>query len=333
MTSSFPETRRAGALVLLSGYDGQAAHGLASATVLGQCQHVYGAIVAALADEGLSPSAMVRLDHFTQSQGWLADRQQARAAAFGRPAPLASTGVASLHDGPNLLTVAGIAWGGAPEDKRVVIAGADSGMPAIATAVQAGPWIFISGLLTSEPVDAIAQLERILERLDLDGSAIVRIDSYVSAAEQATQVDDLMSSRLVDLPVARIGAVLPFDAPPRLEITILASRTPVRRHCRDGAALIEANDVLFTGAIDAGSPGPFASEVAECVGRLAAHLDSIGRDIAQVARLEVCLADPGLAGLVEARLRDILTPPLPALVIWAGAGLDPFHLKIAAVIA
>ena len=287
-------------------------------------------MTAALAGEGLAPSAMVRLDHFTQSQGWLADRQQARAAAFGSPAPLASTGVASLHRSRNLLTATGIAWSGAPDKKQVVISGADFGMPAIATAVQAGPWVFISGLLTSDPSDAIAQLQQVLEQVGLDGDAIVRLDRYVSADGQSAELDRLMAARLTDLPIARTGAVLPFGVAHQLEITALASRTPVRRHSLDGIALVEANELVFTGAIDAGSPGSFASEVARCIDRLVAHLDAIGRSIAHVARLEVCLADPELAEPVQARLRELLAAPLPALTIWAGGGLDPFHLTVAA---
>lgn len=322
--------RRAGSLVLLSGCDGETAPDAAH-SVLGQCEHVYRTMTAALAGEGLAPSAMVRLDHFTQSQGWLADRQGARAAAFGRPAALASTGVGSLHRERNLLTATGIAWGGVPDDKQVAVAGADFGMPAIATAVRAGPWVFISGLLTSDPSDAVAQLGQVLERVSLDGNAIVRLDRYVSAQEQWIILGDLVATRLTEMAVARTGAVLPFGAAGQLEVTTLASSTPIRRHGLDGVVLVETNDLVFTGAIDAGSPGSFAFEVARCVDRLAAYLQSIGRSIAHIARLEVCLADPAMAEAAEARLRERLAAPLPALTIWAGGGLGPFHLTIAAI--
>lgn len=323
MSPPFPPARAAGPFVVTGGFDGRDPAG-APGSIRDQCDRAYGLLAAALAQHALTADAVVRLDHFTQSQGWLAERQAARAALFGRPAPLASTGVASAQIPGNLLTVAGIASAQGPAE--VLVPGNRYGMGAIATAVRAGEWLFVSGLLTRSADDATAQLLAILGLAGLGPDALVRLDSYVADHRQAAAV----AAALPLDGVARTTAVLPFAQPDQLEITALATASPIRRHHAHGALVVEAGGVAVTGMIEAADPGGIEAEVDDVVDRLAALLATTGRDLGQVARLELCLADPGDAAPVAARLAHRLPEPRPALLLWSG-GPPGSRLRLSAI--
>lgn len=323
MSSSFPPARRAGPFVLTGGFDGVASGGVPG-SIRQQCDHAYAALADALATHGLTAGSVVRLDHFTQSQGWLAERQTARADVFGRPAPLASTGVASRQRPGNLLTVAAIALAdGAPE---VLLPGDRYGMPAIATAMRAGDWLFVSGLLVRAPTDAVRQLREVLAAARLAPGALFRVDRYVADLVQAESVAAGLGTDGVASPVA----VLPFADPDQLEITALATAAPIRRLASQGSVVVEAGGVAATGMLESSAADTLEVELEVCVERLVALLGSVGRGLGDVARLELCLSRIGDDALVRDRLAALLPEPRPALLVWGG-GVGGRHLRLSAI--
>jgi len=228
----FPLVVRAGGLLFSRACDGVAG------AVGAQCDRAYGELQRILAAAGVGLEQVVRLDHFTESQGWLAERQKVRAAFFGRPAGLASTGVASRLRPPNCLRVAAVALA-AGVRKEVLVDGASFGMPAIASLVAGGGYLFLSGILNdgshSGPSDAsqsemvrqtqgcFATIDALLLRAGVSRRNVVRYDIYVSEAEAAAgSLGETAAS-----PVAAVhGAFLPFGGRDCLEVTTMARILP-----------------------------------------------------------------------------------------------------------
>jgi enamine deaminase RidA (YjgF/YER057c/UK114 family) len=142
---------RAGPFLFTAGCDGHRdlATGKIDPALAGnaeaQCENAYGKIGKLLRQGNADFDNVVRIDHVTSSQDWLPRRQAIRGRLFGRPAPLASTGVAAKMHGINMLTTFVMAVAD-PADKEVLIPGARYGMNNISSAVRGGPLLFLAGI-------------------------------------------------------------------------------------------------------------------------------------------------------------------------------------------
>ena len=155
---------------------------------------------------GLVPYCVAAAPSCPASCGWTISRaartgclarQAIRARLFGRPAPLASTGVAARMSDVNMLTAFAIAVAD-PADKEVLVEGPRFGMGNICSAVRGGPFIFVSGIrgaedprsghaVEEETADSLfaqlrlcyAIIKSILTDTGTDTGAILRLDCYV----------------------------------------------------------------------------------------------------------------------------------------------------------
>ncbi|MEZ5737131.1 MAG: RidA family protein [Novosphingobium sp.] len=219
----FPASARAANLILTATSVGRLAGGDG-----GQAStQAYLRLLTSLANHGLTASSMIRLDHFTQSQGWLAARQKARAACFGMPAPLASTGIATPQERDCLLTVSGIAL--AEGEARLVAAGAEHNMPAIAAAVRGGPFLFISGILSDGKGSAQSQIEYCLRKIEdllamenLTPESLLRLDIFAESQEAVSRAVDVMRTRWPAASFVTGGGPGLFEQEGQIEINALA---------------------------------------------------------------------------------------------------------------
>lgn len=192
--------------------------------VAAQCTHSYSALLQGLGRHGLDAAQVVRLDHHTASQGWLAERQRIRADFFGRPCKLASTGVAVSHSTGLAVSTAMIASMG--DKPRVMVSGAEYGMAAISTCVEAQGHLFVSGILkTSEDADAniraaVTEIAEVVALSEYHEARPVRFDLYVARADMVAPADALLREQFGEQ-ITVLPAVLPFAGDAMIEITSL----------------------------------------------------------------------------------------------------------------
>lgn len=320
-----------------------------------QCENAYGAIGALLERAGASCADVVRLDHVTSSQDWLPRRQTIRGKVFGRPAPLASTGVAAKMAGINMLTAFAIAVAD-PADKNVLVPGARFGMSNIASAVRGGPLLFISGIRgtldprsgatrSEETEESLGEqlctcyevIDAILREAGSDPGAIVRIDNYVRDIGRRSEDAALRAKVLRDFACASTVVGLPLGARGEVEITTLALAPGIGKQViaahRDGLPEVvcgggfifvgecRGNASVSTGQIDRLLVAQRAGQVERALSMLEEALRRAGSDLARVVRLELYLRDIHFATQAQAILARRFgdTPPVTAVI---GAELD-----------
>ena len=355
----FPGVVRAGPLLFVSGCEGHRDRTTGrilpelAAEAEAQCENAYGRIADLLARAGSSMDRVVRLDHFTSSQDWLARRQSVRGRIWGKPAPLASTGVAAKMSGLNMLTASVIAVVDAA-DKQVLVDGPRYAMENIAAAVRGGPFVFVSGIRgTVDPrsgdrvaeetpeafrlqTDVSCQTVRsILGECELTPDALLRVDTFLRDGARASEAAAIHRRALGSAPVASTTVALPLSARGEIEITALAAAKGVAKRVHAGAegepVAVTAAGLVFVGEC-LGLPGDRSAErsalagdapaqLERALGLLERALQRAGTTLADLVRIEVYVRDiyksPSLAPLLRQRLRE--SPPT---LIIAGAELD-----------
>jgi hypothetical protein len=272
-----------------------------------QCEESYAGLECWLGAHGLSNSRVARLDHFTSSQAWLGDRQAIRARFFGSPCRLSSTGVAVEHVAGTALKVSAIA--SRRDDPKVLVAGADFGMPAISAAVEVGGYLFVSGILktgasgSGNITEAVAEIFTIARRAGFDPGQAIRCDAWLgSCGLREPALDALRKAFGLDTPI--FYAILPFPSDTHVEITTIFGRDN-------------------TGALEAIRP------VGGSLEDIAAHLETVIRTNGRsksIARIDFRYP-PGDEWSVT-RLAELLHVEVPPVcVAIPGRGHDPFYLS------
>ncbi len=322
-----------------------------------QCENAYGKIANLLRQGGSDVSAVVRLDHVTSSQDWLPRRQSIRGQVFGRPAPLASTGVAAKMHGINMLTAFAIAVAD-PADKQVLVEGARYGMKNISAAVRGGPLLFIAGIRGNvDPRTGAPRAEEtgesfgeqlrtcyeiihaILSDAGAGPSSIVRFDSYIRDIRRRDEDATMRRDVLGDLACASTVVGLPLGARGEVEITTLAlapgqaKRTAVAA-VRGLPAVVAGGGLLFVGECCGNLDGASgqsdprllvdrAGQVERAIDVLEGRLREAGSTLDRVVRLELYLRDINFAPEADRILarRFQASPPIAVVM---GAELDDF---------
>jgi enamine deaminase RidA (YjgF/YER057c/UK114 family) len=297
-------------------------HGDAAA----QCEAVYGAIADVLSAAAIGPAQVVRLDHFTASQSWLAERQKIRARWFGRPAPLASTGVATRLAPPALLSAAAVAVLD-PTGKQVLIGGERHGMPAIATAVRGGPFVFVSGILNDGgsrgPFAAETEFTRqttgasavIADVLNRQGAHLLRLDCFVGEGSPRADLERSLSASGFTDGCSRGMLGLPFASPDLIEITALAAAPGVTVERIAGGVCRAAGFVFAAGAADAEN--------------LSTSLATAGASLGDVVRLDVYASDSAAVATAAAALLPSF--PRPPVLVGVPGQVPDGDLALAAI--
>ena len=320
-----------------------------------QCENAYGKIGELLRRANAGYANVVRLDHVTSSQDWLPRRQTIRGKLFGRPAPLASTGVAAKMHGINMLTAFAIAVA-APSDKEVLIPGARYGMTNISSAVRGGPFLFIAGIrgtvdprtgatLPEETPDSFGKQVRkcyeiinaILTEAGAGPSAILRIDAYIRDITRRDEDARIRREVLGEAPCASTTVGLPLGARGEVEITTLALAPGESKRlavaAKHGLPDVVAgggfffvgecrgNLVVATGEVDTQLGADRAGQLERALDVLGERLRQAGSSLARVVRLEVYLRDINFAPEAHAILgrRFGSDPPVVSVM---GAELD-----------
>ena len=352
---------RGGPLLFTAGFDGHRdpTTGRVDAELAGgaerQCENAYGAIAECLEQIGASCANVVRLDHVTSSQDWLPRRQTIRGRMFGRPAPLASTGVAAKMEGINMLTAFAIAVAD-PRDKSVLVPGTRFGMSNIASAVLGGPLLFVSGIRgTLDPRTGVARpeetdesfgqqartcyeiIDAILREAGSSAEAIVRIDTYVRDIGRRGEDAALRAEVLGGVACASTVAGLPLGARGEVEITALALAPGIGKRViaerREGLPdVVSGGGFVFvgecpgnvsssSGELDPSLVAQRAGQVERALSVLDAQLRRAGSDLTRVVRLELYLRDVHFAAQAQAILARRFgdSPPVTAII---GAELD-----------
>ena len=359
--AGFAGVVRAGPLLFTSGCDGHRdpATGAVDPALAGQggrqTDISYGHVARLLERAGAAPSAVARIDHFTSSQDWIAERQVRRAQVFGRPSPHGSTGVAAKMSGINMLTTAVVAVA-ADAEHDVVVAGADYGIGHISALVRAGPLLFLSGIRgTADPRSRTAVPEEtagsfaaqtricyelvadILERGGSATDAIVRLDRYVRNRNRAAEEAAIGAEVLGPLDAVSTSIPLPMGMHGEVEITALAladgAGKEVCARDPDGrATVVRGGGFVFVGgcdgAADAATGEPVAALAGDIPGQvdnalaiLEARLGAGATDLAGAVRLECYLRDIYAEEVFRERARAAFASGPPALIV-AGAELD-----------
>ena len=275
-----------------------------------QCENVYGKIGQLLGRAGVGYPEVVRLDHATSSQDWLARRQTVRGRLFSQPAPLASAGVAARMSGINMITGTAIAVADA-RDKRVLVSGPKYGMHNISSAVQAGDLVFISGVrgirnritgasIAEETPDAFpAQvrtcyelIKTILDDCDLGVDALLRLDCYVRDIRRGEEELQVRRQTLGAVECSRTIVGLPLGARGEVEIAAIALNSGQKRV---GAGLIEGGGLLFIdecqGDLNRGDAGNLGAQLDATFSILEEKLKAGHSSLDRVVRLELYLRD------------------------------------------
>lgn len=346
-----------GPLVFTSGYDGHRdrTSNLILPSLSGdaesQSENSYGKICDQLALAGKSAAHIVRLDHYTSSQDWLATRAGVRARVFGRPAQLASTGVASKMAGINMLTTAAIGVSDLSQ-KEVLITGREYRMENISTLVRGGPFLFMSGVRgtydfgTGSPVEEETEtsfttqlnlcyrmIREILSRALASTSNIVRLDSYIRDRSKIGEAITTQHAMLPDAAPASFVAALPLGMRGEVEINALAvapgQHVEAVRSGREGQVVASwGGGFLFVGQqpgaddVD-GRPRPelagnSEAQLDNALNGLVRRLELAGSSVNRLIRLELFLRDINRAERAHNRIRKFLGGRGPALLI-AGA--------------
>ena len=299
--------------------------------------------------------SVVRLDHVTSSQDWLPRRQTIRGKLFGRPAPLASTGVAAKMDGLNMLTTFVIAVAD-PADKEVLIPGARYGMNNISAAVRGGPLLFLAGIrgtvdprsgrtVPEETDDAFpAQvrmcydiIKAILGEVGADAGAILRLDCYIRDITRSNEDARLREELLGDVACASTVVGLPLGARGEVEITTIAlapeqTKTILVPPSNGLPCVVGGGGFLFigecrgnvtadTGKLDQSVTGDRRAQLQRALQVLDTCLQRAGSSSARVVRLELYLRDIYFAEQANAILSQHFknSPPVVSVM---GAELD-----------
>jgi enamine deaminase RidA (YjgF/YER057c/UK114 family) len=353
----FPGVVRAGPLLFVSGCDGhrdrmteRVVPELAGDAER-QCENAYGRIGELLVRAGSSIDRVVRLDHLTSSQDWLARRQAVRQRIFGKPAPLASTGVAAKMNGINMLTVSAIAVADA-NDKEVLVDGSRYAMPNLSSAVRGGPLVFMSGIrgtfdpktsgrVAEETPDAFGAQTRvcydviksIVDDCGLTPSALMRLDCFLRDGSRADEEQQIRNEELRGVACASTRVALPLSARGELEITALAAAPGVakRLFVADREPIVAgAGGFLFVGEClglpcgDARSEELMenaGSQLERACRALESALRHAGSSLSDLVRLEVYFRDIYRASVSMKSLRRLLGDSLPSVVV-AGAELE-----------
>lgn len=254
--ADWPVAVRVGELVWVGSLDPEAGFEIEH-----QCEAVYRSLIAAasaLRDGDHENIQVVRLEHWTQSQSWLARRQAVRAAYFGRPAPLASAGIPSWLRAGQWLRLSGIAQSSRTA-ASVLVDGQCFDMPAIATAVAARPFVLFSGILAEPhyelgrlmPPDSSGlsfALEALTEALEAAGSRpsqLRRIEAYIADSFDSDMVRETIRRKLgVGLHYVEVSYGN-FEGPGAIELVAIASD---RDEVASGywfSPIVSANEVGF----------------------------------------------------------------------------------------
>lgn len=362
-TGGLPALVRAGPLLFTGGCDGHRdpASGAIVPALAGQveeqCEIAYGGLERLLSQAGAGPGSIVRLDHVTSSQDWLPRRQTIRQKHFGRPAPLASTGVAARMQGINMLTAAAVSVMD-PADKAVLVPGPRYGMHNISALVRGGPFLFVSGIRgTVDPRDGRALPEEtpasfaaqvrlayeiivaILAEAGAGADRILRLDCYVRDIQRAAEERAIRSDVLSGEGAAGTVVALPLGARGEVEVTALAlapgQGDRVVHAVADAArpGVVGAAGFLFVGDCRA-TPAAAADRAGQLDGALRALDDALrraGSNLSRVVRLDLYLRDVNFAAHARDRLRQRFGERAPALFL-AGADLDDLlEVKLAAI--
>ena len=359
---------RAGPFLFVGGCDGhrELDSGRIVAELAGnakaQCENAYGRLARSLNEAGSSPSAVVRLDHVTSSQDWLPIRQSVRERMFGKPAPLASTGVAARMSGINMLTAFAMACADAGT-KEVLLPGPRYGMANIAAAVRGGPLVFVSGIrggvdprdgraVAEEAPDAFAAqtrvvyslIESILAHCGLKPRSILRIDSWLRDSARAAEDEANCREVLGPVQYASTRTALPLSARGETEVTVLAAGPGVDKEINDdrgGPTVTSAAGFHFVGECR-GIEGPPAAanltlianpraQLSRALSVLDTALRNCGSELSKTVRLEVYLRDIYFAVAAHAMLRGTFGEDGPAVAI-IGADLEsPVEIKLNAI--
>ncbi|MGE3923652.1 MAG: hypothetical protein AB7G13_12030 [Lautropia sp.] len=314
-----------------------------------QCENAYGRIQDLLAAAGVGMEAVVRLDHVTSSQDWLARRQTVRQKYFGRPAPLASTGIAARMAGINMLTASAIAMAD-PRDKAVLVSGPKYGMNNISSAVRGGPLLFLSGLrghvdprtgktVEEETPNAFeAQtrlchglLQAILDEADIDVSRVLRIDNYIRERRCADKAAALVDECLGGAARAVTTIALPLGARGEVELTALAAfgTGQIRRVAPGVVSACGFHFIGQTFAPDTGR-GDAESELLGALTVLERRLAQAGSTLESLVRLEIYLDDIYFAIPALDILSSRLQPNPPAVCVM-GADLGCAQAMLVAI--
>jgi enamine deaminase RidA (YjgF/YER057c/UK114 family) len=353
----FPGVVRAGPLLFVSGCDGHC-HPATERVVPElagdaerQCENAYGRLGELLVRAGSSVDRVVRLDHLTSSQDWLARRQAVRQRIFGNPARLASTGVAAKMNGINMLTVSAIAVADANE-KKVLVEGSRYAMPNLSSAVRGGPLVFISGIRgTFDPKTAgrVAEetpesfgaqtrvcyevINSIVDDCGLDPSALLRLDCFLRDGSRADEEEQIRVEELPGIACASTRVALPLSARGEVEITALAAAPGVAKRLVVEDAdpiVVGAGGFLFVGECLGLSRSGMRSKVLidsprtqlECACRsLEGALREAGSSLSNLVRVEIYFRDIYRAAAEMKSLRRLLGESLPTIVV-AGAELE-----------
>jgi len=364
---------QAGALLFTSGCDGHRdpRTGAIDPSLAGQatCQtdNSYGYIELLLERAGVTPAAVARIDHFTSSQDWIAERQVKRAEYFGKPSPHGSTGVAARMAGLNMVTTAVVA--AAPEaEHEVVVTGADYGIAHISSLVRAGPLLFLSGIrgtldprtgtaIEEETINSFAVQTRvcyeviaaILDQGNKSSDAIVRFDRYVRDRNRAYEEAAIGDGVLGRVDAVSTSIPLPMGMHGEVEVTALAlADTSDKQVCARSAdgqpTVIRGGGFVFVGSCDGandgdtgdpaiGLAGDIPGQIDNALAILSQRLGAGGSNLASVVRLECYLRDIYAGEILLERAAALFGEEPPAVIV-AGAdlgGIDEVRLNAIAV--
>jgi len=367
--AGFPGVVRAGPLLFVSGCDGHRdpATGRIDPELYAQaerqCENAYGRIGRLLRAAGASLDDVVRLDHFTSSQEWLARRQSVRGRLFGKPAPLASTGIAAKMEGLNMVTAAAIAIA-PPATKRVRVDGTRYGMANISSAVEGGPFLFLSGIrgtfdprngsrIAEEGDTSFAEQTRvcyevitsILGECGATARNVLRLECYHRDRHRTRQDERIRREVLGDVACPAVQVALPLSARGEVEITALAAlphfEVETVEPTPEGPGVARAGGFVLVGECR-GIGRDLSPEclrlVADPVAQteraldiLEASLARCGSTLADLVRVEVYVRDIYDATAVLAGVRERLGDKGPSIVVIGAELGDALEVKISAI--
>jgi enamine deaminase RidA (YjgF/YER057c/UK114 family) len=365
----FPGVVRAGSLLFVSGCDGHRDRTTGrivpqlAADAERQCENAYGRIEDLLRRADSSMDRVVRLDHFTSSQDWLPRRQSIRQRIFGKPAPLASTGVAAKMSGINMVTASAIAVID-PKEKALLVDGPHYAMENIAAAVRGGPFVFVSGIrgtvdprtgarVSEETAEAFGEqtlvsyevIKSICADCGVGCESLLRLDCFIRDGARASEDDAIRRKVLGMSPCAATRVALPLSARGEVEITSLAAAPGVEKHVfatgEDGPAVVSGGGFVLVGECHGLPRAPMAERMAligdapgqleRAVRTLEDALRRANTSLSSIVRLELYLRDIYNTERLTEALHRRMGGSAPSLII-AGAELeDSLEVKLNAI--
>ena len=332
-SATWPVAVRASGFVFTAAFDGRTS---GSMDIAAQCNAVYRAQQVAAARFNVPLTNAVRLDHFTQSQSWLKQRQAVRARFFGQPARITSTGVATHLDADNLLTSALVCIADGA-GKQVLVPGTDYGMPLIATLVRGGPLLFMSGILQSFPssrnedaetafaisiAECIQTISDVLQQGGCATDRVLRQDIYIAEAMPRQALDDALAAHLPGSRAVVRALHMPFARPDVVEVTTLAAVGP--------PAVLAGGFTAAAGLVF--SPAFAADSVDGALDDFAAAIAAAGLTTRQVVRLDLAVAQPGDIPQARERCAQHWPEDAPALVLHAGSPVSAGRAQVMGIL-